>query len=42
MNTWLHTAMEITMLLNGLVTVPLGIYRLCQIEKRLRELGKLP
>jgi hypothetical protein len=38
---WLHTAMEIVMLANGIITVPLGIYRLCQIEKRLREIKRL-
>ena len=42
MDTWLHTSMEIVLLVNGLVAVPLGIVRLCQIEKRLREMRKLP
>ena len=38
MDTWLHTTMEITLLINGLVSIPYAIYRLCQIEKHLREL----
>ena len=36
MDTWLHTAMEVTLLLNGLISVPYGLYRLCQIEKHVR------
>lgn len=37
MNTWLHTAMEITLLVNGLISIPLAVYRLCQIEKHMRK-----
>ena len=37
MDTWLHTAMEIVLLLNGLISVPIGIVRICRIEKHLRK-----
>jgi hypothetical protein len=36
MDTWLHTAMEVTVLVNGLITIPYAVYRLCQIEKHMR------
>lgn len=34
--TWLDITMKLTVIADGLVALPYGIYRLCQIEKHLR------